>query len=304
MTATVVLSSTDTNGDGIPDDIELALGLNPNNPIDAQEDFDRDGLTNLQEYQRGTNIRLADSDGDGLPDGQEVTLGTNPLLADTDGDGIRDGLEVQTGSNPLDPLSFNLAQALTSLDVAPATFTLTINSLLGEASRPLTVTGRLRDGTSIDLTSTTKQTNYTSSNLTVCTFGAPAGRVFGGADGTCTITVTNNGFSAAAVGTVRTFAPTALAALTLPGATNNVDVSGDVAYVAAGSAGLHLVNIANRSAPVLIASFDTPGNARHLVVQGGLASGLPSCGRPWWVVQRPMLKPSTAVLPALMVRCI
>ena len=50
ITATVVLSSTDTDGDGIPDDVELALGLNPNNPIDAQEDFDRDGLTNLQEY--------------------------------------------------------------------------------------------------------------------------------------------------------------------------------------------------------------------------------------------------------------
>src|SRR5205807_1369980 len=49
--ATVILSSTDSDGDGIPDDVEIALGLNPNNPVDAQEDFDRDGLTNLQEYQ-------------------------------------------------------------------------------------------------------------------------------------------------------------------------------------------------------------------------------------------------------------
>ena len=37
--------------------------MNPNNPVDAQEDFDRDGLTNLQEYQLGTELRKADTDG-------------------------------------------------------------------------------------------------------------------------------------------------------------------------------------------------------------------------------------------------
>jgi len=202
------------------------LGLNPNNLIDAQEDVDRDGLTNLQEYQRGTNMRVADSDGDGLSDGQEVALATNPLLADPDGDGIRDGLEVQTGSNPLDPLSLNLAQALTALEVTPATFVITVNTLIGEASRQLTVTGHLKDGTTIDLTSTARRTNYTSNNLATCTFGAPDGRVFGGTDGACTITVTNSGFSAQSIGTVRTFAPVALSALPIPGYANNVDVSG------------------------------------------------------------------------------
>ena len=70
---------------------------------------------------------------------------------------------------------------------------------------------------------------------------------------------------------MHTFAPTALSALTLPGSTNNVDVSGDFAYVAAGSAGLHVVNIANRSAPVLVASFDTPGNANDVRVVGSTA---------------------------------
>src|SRR5207249_10434904 len=43
ITASVVLSSTDTDGDGIPDDVEITLGLDPRNPVDAQEDFDRDG---------------------------------------------------------------------------------------------------------------------------------------------------------------------------------------------------------------------------------------------------------------------
>jgi hypothetical protein len=58
-------------------------------------------LTNLQEFQRGTNPHSADTDADGLTDGQEVLLGTNPLLADTDGDGLTDGQEVLRGSNPL-----------------------------------------------------------------------------------------------------------------------------------------------------------------------------------------------------------
>lgn len=158
----------DSDGDGIPDDVELANGLNPNDPIDALEDADGDGLSNLDEYLLGTGIRNPDSDGDGLPDGQEVALGTNPLLVDTDGDGIRDGLEVQTGSNPLDPNSFNLAQVLSSIDLTPSSFILTVNTIIGEASRQLTVTGHLIDETTLNLTSTTKGTGYSSSDLDIC----------------------------------------------------------------------------------------------------------------------------------------
>ncbi len=42
--------SGDTDGDGIPDAWESANLLNPANPADAASDFDRDGLTALQEY--------------------------------------------------------------------------------------------------------------------------------------------------------------------------------------------------------------------------------------------------------------
>ena len=71
-------AGVDTDGDGIPDDYEIAHGLNPNNPVDALEDPDRDGLTNLQEYLFGTDPHNADTDGDGLTDGDEVARGHQP----------------------------------------------------------------------------------------------------------------------------------------------------------------------------------------------------------------------------------
>jgi hypothetical protein len=46
--------------------------LNPNNPADAFDDADRDGLTNLDEVRLGTDLRNPDTDGDGLPDGKDV----------------------------------------------------------------------------------------------------------------------------------------------------------------------------------------------------------------------------------------
>ena len=269
-----VVLTGDSDGDGILDDVELANGLNPNNPVDALEDFDGDGLTNKEELvDFGTDMRNADTDDDGIEDGEEVKPGddgfiTSPLLVDSDGDGIRDGLEISTGSDPTDPTSFNLAQALASVEVTPLSFILTFNTIVGEASQQLSVTGNLTDGTVIDLTSTTKGTNYTSSDLAICNFGAPDGRVFAGNDGSCTVTATNSGFSDDTSVIVRTFVPTALAFVSIPGFANNVDVNGGFAYVAAGSTGLQVVDVSDRSNPVIVMSEDTPGNANDVKVVG------------------------------------
>jgi pectate lyase len=45
----------DSDGDGMPDAWELQNGLNPNDPADGNQDPDRDGYSNLEEYLNGTD---------------------------------------------------------------------------------------------------------------------------------------------------------------------------------------------------------------------------------------------------------
>ena len=77
--------NVDSDGDGIPDQWEIDNGLNPNDPSDANKDPDKDGLTNLEEYDvqktygKGTNPNSKDTDGDGFSDKEELDKGTNPL---------------------------------------------------------------------------------------------------------------------------------------------------------------------------------------------------------------------------------
>ncbi|MCB9696944.1 MAG: DUF4215 domain-containing protein, partial [Alphaproteobacteria bacterium] len=79
----------DSDGDGLTDVEEDALGTDPNDP-----DSDGDGLTDGEEDALGTDPLDADSDDDGLADGEESGFGTDPLDPDSDGDGLTDGLEV------------------------------------------------------------------------------------------------------------------------------------------------------------------------------------------------------------------
>ncbi|MGM0587315.1 MAG: OmpA family protein [Bacteroidota bacterium] len=89
----------DTDGDGIPDEEELELGTDPNNP-----DTDGDGLTDYEEINEyDTDPLNPDTDGDGCDDGDEVNAyGTDPNNPDTDGDGIDDCDEInEHNTNPL-----------------------------------------------------------------------------------------------------------------------------------------------------------------------------------------------------------
>lgn len=97
---------TDQDFDGMPDDYEdMFPGILDKTVDDAGDDSDvtngnptPDGLTNIQEFQLGTDPSDPDSDDDGIFDGEEVEEGTDtfitlPLVDDTDGDGLKDGEE-------------------------------------------------------------------------------------------------------------------------------------------------------------------------------------------------------------------
>jgi hypothetical protein len=78
----------DSDGDGISDQDEIALGTNPESP-----DSDGDGISDNQERAEGTDPTNEDSDGDGISDADEKALGLDPLDGDQDGDLIPDGQE-------------------------------------------------------------------------------------------------------------------------------------------------------------------------------------------------------------------
>lgn len=119
-----VFDFTDEDQDGLPDELESMLGLDPtradtdgNGVLDGLEDFDQDGLVNAAEVLFGTDPRNPDSngngirdgaddpDGDGLSNAREFLAGTRHDVADTDGDGWNDEAEVTAGSDPLNPAS-------------------------------------------------------------------------------------------------------------------------------------------------------------------------------------------------------
>jgi len=84
LAAFVVVDALDTDGDDIPDDYETSHGLNPNDPGDAQADPDQDSLTNIGEFNAGTDPHDSDSDDGGENDYSEVYFGRDPLDPEDD----------------------------------------------------------------------------------------------------------------------------------------------------------------------------------------------------------------------------
>ena len=93
---------TDTDADGFSDGAEVASLSDPRDRRSVpRPDADRDGLSDAVEAKNHTNPNLADTDGDGASDAVEIAVGSNPLSLDSDGDGILDGKEIELGSDPL-----------------------------------------------------------------------------------------------------------------------------------------------------------------------------------------------------------
>lgn len=69
----------DSDGDGMPDDWELAWGFNPHDSSDASRDDDGDGKTNFEEFLAGTDpYDPNDGGGSGVPTAPaSVTVVTN-----------------------------------------------------------------------------------------------------------------------------------------------------------------------------------------------------------------------------------
>lgn len=83
----------DTDGDGIDDFKETFFFGDLSR--DGSGDFDGDGLSDNDEFDRAVDPDNTDHDGDGLEDGPEVaTHNTDPGNADSDGDSLADGAEV------------------------------------------------------------------------------------------------------------------------------------------------------------------------------------------------------------------
>jgi hypothetical protein len=51
----LIAGGLDSDGDGMLDGWELLHGFNPHSASDASQDYDGDGLTNLQEFQQGSD---------------------------------------------------------------------------------------------------------------------------------------------------------------------------------------------------------------------------------------------------------
>ena len=100
---TALLPALDTDGDGLPDVLEILLGLDP-----TKQDSKGDGTLDGNR----------DSDWDGLSNARELLLGTDPLRNDTDGDGWFDEAETSVGSDPLDARSRPYIMAVSSPPVA------------------------------------------------------------------------------------------------------------------------------------------------------------------------------------------
>lgn len=102
--------TTDSDGDGLLDWQEIAIGSDPYGSADSNGD----GISDRNAWLSGVNAFNLDHDGDGISNSDELIRGTDPFLADSDGDGVNDSADAY----PRDPTRSQLLTGDPS-DVTP-----------------------------------------------------------------------------------------------------------------------------------------------------------------------------------------
>lgn len=100
-----ITDATNTNATNTNSTTNGNTNANANGNTNAAPiDTDRDGLTDAQERELGTNPLVADTDSDGVSDYHEIVVyNSSPTNPDTDGDGYTDGDEIRNNYNPVGP---------------------------------------------------------------------------------------------------------------------------------------------------------------------------------------------------------
>ena len=88
----VLIDTTDSDGDGVPDQWEIFYGFDPGDITDMALNADDDDLTNEEEFLAGTDPFLTDTDGDLMNDSAEVLLVDFGFDPNVDNSGLRDDL--------------------------------------------------------------------------------------------------------------------------------------------------------------------------------------------------------------------
>lgn len=152
----------DTDGDGLTDNEEITLvytdplcpDTDGNGISDGDDDIDGDGISNKDEIGFKTNPIDADTDGDNLTDYEEIHIhGTDPLTADTDGDGLSDHDDIELGFSPLlyDTDKNGIADAEEKIrQTVTEDFTEAAKKGIDSVSVTLSTSGNAKDKISID----------------------------------------------------------------------------------------------------------------------------------------------------------
>ena len=295
-----VLIGDDSDGDGLTDEYENTVGLDPNDPVDALIDHDADDLTALFEFSAGSDPFNPDTDGDGLADGEETQPGedgyvTSPVKADTDGDWIPDPIELLVGTDPTDPNSVDLDASILSLDVAPASIKLVFSPLVGEASVQVKVVAVLLNGTGVDFT-LHPETTFATQNPQIASLGIDPGLVFAGKDGSTQLDVTLASHEAAVPIKVETVTPQALATLPLGCSAGRVALGAKAAHAACNNKMVN-VSLVDPTAPTIASVVSAPAydvspvDADVLVAAGSSGVqryGFPTLAQPQLAAELPL----------------